>query len=73
MPSTSPTQRTWSAGANHAIPVDLMGVRWHDGTVECRFRLLHPDGSLVAAGGDFGTVLTSPDTACTTCSDACAG
>lgn len=55
------------------LPVDLTGVRWPDGTVECRFRLAHPAGSLVAADEEVGVVLTEPDAACTTCSDACAG
>ncbi len=72
MPSTSPPQRTWTAGANQAIPLDLTGVRWHDGTVECRFRLLHPNGSFFAVDGDVGEVLAHSDAECTTCSDACA-
>jgi len=60
------------AGADQVIPVDLTGVRWSDGTIECRFRLLNPAGSLVAVDGDLGVVLTSPDAECTTCSNACA-
>ena len=71
MRSSSASRRTWTAGAS-VTPVDLTGVRWDDGTVECRFRLLHPAGSLIAADGDEGEVLTDADTACTTCSDACA-
>jgi hypothetical protein len=55
------------------MPVDLTGVQWSDGTVECRFRLSHPAGSLVADDGEVGVVLTEPDAACTVCSDACAG
>ncbi len=66
-----PMRRAWLAGADQVIPVDLTGVRWSDGTVECRFRLLHPAGSLVAVDGDLGVVLTNPDAECTTCSDAC--
>ncbi len=63
--------RTWTAGTNDAIPLDLTGVCWSDGTVECRFRLLHPAGSLVSVDGDRGVVLTNPDVECTTCSDSC--
>ncbi len=51
----------------------MAGVRWPDGTVECRFRLMTPPGSLVAADGDVGVVITGPGVDCTTCSDACAG
>ena len=65
--------QTWTAGSGKSLPVGLTGVRWADGTVECRFRLLHADGSLVAADGDVGTVLTTLEAECTTCSDACAG
>ncbi len=70
MQSSSESRRTWTAGAS-VTPVDLSGVRWHDGTVECRFRLIHSAGSLVAADGEVGEVLTDTDTACTTCSNAC--
>ena len=59
--------------AGESIPITLSGVRWRDGTVECRYRLLHPDGSLVAIDGEDGLVLTVDDVACTNCSDACAG
>ena len=55
------------------VPDDMAGVRWPDGTVECRFRLLKAPGSLVAADGDVGVVITGPGVDCTTCSDACAG
>ena len=65
-------QVTWTAGSNQPIPEDCTGVRWPDGVVECRFRLLHPDGSLVALDGDVGLVLTDRTAECTTCSDACA-
>lgn len=68
---TAASQPTWTAG--EPVPVDLTGVRWPDGTVECRFRLLHPAGSLVAVDGDTGEVLTNAEAECTTCSDACAG
>ena len=64
---------TWIAGSAEPIPVDLNGVRWPDGSTECRFRLLHPAGSLVAFDGQVGQVLTDPATECTTCSEACAG
>ena len=62
-----------SHAAGDPIPINLTGVRWTDGTVECRFRLLHPAGSLVAADDDLGAVLTDYDVECTACSDACAG
>lgn len=63
--------QTWIAGTNHAIPLDLTAVRWPDGTIECRFRLLDPSGSLVAIDGELGLVLTNPEAQCTTCSEAC--
>ncbi len=63
--------QSYTAGAS--IPITLTGVRWRDGTVECRYRLLHPAGSLVAVDGEDGLVLTVDDVACTNCSDACAG
>ena len=72
MPSPSPSQQTWIDGASQPIPAGLTGVQWPDGTIECRFRLLHPAGSLVACDGDIGLVLTNLDAECTTCSDACA-
>ena len=62
--------RTW-AQAMAELPNDATGVRWADGTVECRFRLLHPAGSLVANEGDIGLLLTDPVVECTRCSDAC--
>lgn len=65
--------RRFTAGSTQAVPADLTAVRWPDGTVECRFRLTHPAGSLVAADGEVGVILIEPDAACTVCSDACAG
>jgi hypothetical protein len=53
------------------IPDHLTGVRWLDGTVECRFRVLSPSGSLVAGDNDQGEVLTDPSVECDRCSDAC--
>jgi len=73
MSTASPQRRMFTAGGSRSVPVDLTGVRWSDGTVECRFRLSHPAGSLVAADGEVGVILTEPDAACTVCSDACAG
>lgn len=49
----------------------MTGVRWPDGTVECRYRVTHPDGSLVADDGTIGVVLTDPSVECDVCSDAC--
>jgi len=63
----------FESGSGEPLPDDLTGVRWPDGTIECRFRMAHPSGSLVAADGDLGIVLTEPGAACTVCSDACAG
>lgn len=70
--SAPPPQRTFEAGSSDPIPADLTGVRWPDDTIECRSRLTHAAGSLVADDGDVGIVLTALDAACTTCSDACA-
>lgn len=55
-----------------SVPLDMIGVRWPDATVECRARLLHPRGTLVAGPDDVGVVLTGADVACDICSDACA-
>ena len=55
------------------LPDDLTGIRWPNGTVECRFRMVHPAGSLVAVDGEQGLVLVADDVECTTCSDACKG
>lgn len=63
----------WTAGAGETLPAEATAVRWNGGTVECRFRLLHPAGSLVAPDGETGEILTDPRAECTTCSDACAG
>lgn len=54
------------------IPDDLTGVRWADGTIECRFRVLDPAGSLVANEGDRGIALFDASAECDRCSDACA-
>lgn len=64
--------RTWVAGRDIELPDDATAVRWPDGTVECRFRLEHPAGSLVSDDGTIGEVLTDPAAECTRCSDACA-
>lgn len=73
MSDPSPPRRIFTAGSGRELPADATGVRWADGTVECRFRLGHPAGTLVAADGETGEVLTGGDVECTTCSDACAG
>jgi hypothetical protein len=65
------TNRHWTAGRPAELPTDATAVRWREGTVECRFRLLHPRGSLVADDGDHGVVLTDPAADCTICSDIC--
>lgn len=70
MPGTTPI--VWTTGKNAPFPADLTGIRWPDGTIECRYRLLHPSGSLVAVDGEIGVVLSGIEVECTTCSDACA-
>jgi hypothetical protein len=72
MHSEATTGLTWSPGTDRKVPPDLTGVRWPDGTIECRFRLLDRSGSLVASDGEVGIVLTADHVECTTCSDACA-
>lgn len=62
----------WTVGST-PLPDHAFGIRWPDGTVECRFRIVHPNGSLVADAGASGTVLRDPATECTTCSSACSG
>ena len=66
------TKITAEQVADHRFDSTLTGVRWSDGTAECRARLLHPAGSLTAHPGDVGVVLTGDDVACDHCSDACA-
>jgi hypothetical protein len=53
------------------VPEGLTGVRWPDGTIECRFRVLDPAGSLVADDCDLGEALFGPQVECDRCSDAC--
>jgi hypothetical protein len=69
-PSASSDESTWTAGLE-PVPAALTAVRWADGTIECRFRIVHPAGSLVADDGDVGTVLTEDGIDCTNCSSAC--
>lgn len=74
MPATPDRSiRTIIAGVTAELPSEFTGVRWASGTIECRARLEHPAGSLVVTDGEIGEVLTRPDVACDTCSDACAG
>jgi hypothetical protein len=53
------------------VPDDLTGIHWDNGWVECRARVVHPDGPLAAAGRAHGTILTDAAVVCDTCSDAC--
>ena len=53
------------------LPADLTGVRWLDGTVECRARVTHVDGPVAAADDAVGVVLTDPMVSCSHCSEAC--
>ena len=64
---------TWIAGSPQPIPGKITGIKWPDGSTECRFRLQHTAGSLVAINGEIGQVLTDPASECTTCSGACSG
>lgn len=70
MPGMTPI--AWTSGGPGPVPADLTGIRWPDGTIECRHRLLHPSGSLIGGDGEIGVVLTGIEVECTTCSDACA-
>jgi hypothetical protein len=63
--------RTWTNRPLSPFPELAAGVRWPDGSVECRFRLQHPAGSLVAAVGEIGLLLVDEPAECTTCSEAC--
>jgi hypothetical protein len=67
--SASSAGPSWRAG--DTVPDELTAVRWADGTIECRFRIVHPAGSLVADDGEVGVVLTDDGVDCTTCSSAC--
>ena len=58
------------------VPDDLAGVRWHDGTVECRANLVADDYAArhTAAGRrtlGHGVVLTDPSASCDRCADKC--
>lgn len=53
------------------VPSDLTGVEWSNGTIECRARVTHVDGSLAVAGDAVGVVLTDPTVTCDQCSEAC--
>lgn len=68
MPSRKVTARELQSGN---VPSGLTGVRWPDGSVECRARVTHADGSLAAAGETVGVVLTDPAVTCDHCSEAC--
>lgn len=72
--SGRPPRLTIRAGdlSELTVPPDMTGVRWADTTVECRARLLHPQGTLVAGPDDLGVVLTGAEVVCDICSDACA-
>lgn len=72
MSATPPPRRTFTAGSAQELPTDLTAVMWANGTVECRHRLAHSDGSLAAAAGEIGHTLTDPSWSCTVCTDACA-
>lgn len=54
------------------LPAALTGVRWPNGTVECRARVAHVDGPLAADGDAVGAVLTELTVSCDQCSEACA-
>lgn len=69
-PSRPSDELTWTAGVE-PVPAELTAIRWADGTIECRSRLMHPAGSLVADDGEVGVVLTDEGIDCTDCSSAC--
>jgi hypothetical protein len=69
--TSASTPPTWTAGSGQPVLDEMTAVAWADGTTECRYRLLHPAGSLVADDGDVGLVLTDADAVCTTCTEAC--
>lgn len=67
---------TLAAVAAHALPDDLTGVRWPDGTVECRFNVGADDylaRRRSEGRGDpgDGEVLTDPSVECDRCADKC--
>lgn len=60
------------------VPHDMTGVRWPDGTVECRANLVASDYVLrLSASGQTrpaaGVVLTDQAVACDQCADKCVG
>lgn len=59
-----------------ALPDDLTGIRWPDGTVECRFNLGADDylarrRSEGRVDPGDGEVLTDPATECDRCAEKC--
>jgi hypothetical protein len=62
--------------SHRRIPDDLTGVRWPDGTVECRFNIAaddYPARVRSAGAHDLGSgeVLTDPAAECDRCADKC--
>ena len=62
--------------SDRRIPDDLTGVRWPDGTVECRFNVGSDDYAVrVRSSGahdlGVGEVLTDPSVECDRCADKC--
>ncbi len=62
--------------SHRRIPDDLTGVRWPDGTVECRYNVSADDylARLRTAGHrdpGAGEVLTDPSVVCDRCEDKC--
>lgn len=60
------------------IPGGLQGVRWPDGSVECRFNIASDDHAqrTAAAGGDsrgVGAVLVGEPVDCDSCASKCNG
>jgi hypothetical protein len=58
------------------LPADLTGVRWPDGTIECRFNVTADDyASRVRSAGappsQPGTVLVDASVSCDRCADKC--
>lgn len=76
--SAGPTPRlvTFAALVAGDVPEDLTGVRWPDGSVECRFNVTAADYPVrVRSSGPPPTgaaeVLVDPAVACDRCADKC--
>jgi hypothetical protein len=67
---------TFAEVAAGRLPDDLTGVRWSDGTIECRHNLSARDyttrgDSIGRPTVEPGEVLTNPTVVCDRCADHC--